>query len=77
MIEQVKIKLNTINDIREFIEVTRHFPVELDIKSGRYVIDASSIMGILSLNLEETVNLVFDSKYKEQINKDFSKWIVE
>lgn len=77
MTEQVKIKLNTIKDITEFVETTRHFPIELDIKSGRYVIDASSIMGILSLNLDESVNLVFDTNYKEQVIKDFNKWIID
>ena len=76
MTERVKIKLNTIKDITEFVEVSRQFPIELDVQSGRYIVSATSIMGILSLNLEEVVNLVFDNNYIEDIKLKFNKWIV-
>ena len=47
----VNIKLSTIEQVREFVNVVSSFDGEIDLKSGRYVVDAKSIMGIFSLDL--------------------------
>ncbi len=54
----VKIRLSTINDVKEFVNAVTLCDYEVDLVSGKYVIDAKSIMGILSLDLTQPVNMV-------------------
>ena len=45
------IRLSTIQDVRNFVEIVCMSDIEIDLSSGRYVVDAKSIMGIFSLDL--------------------------
>ena len=47
----VKIRLSTINDVKDFVNAVTLCDYEVDLISGRYAIDAKSIMGIFSLDL--------------------------
>ena len=47
----VKILLSTINDVRDFVTLASRTDADLDLASGRYVVDGKSIMGIFSLGL--------------------------
>ena len=51
----LKILLNSIEHVKEFVNIVSHFDAEMELIYGRYVIDAKSIMGIFSLNLSEPV----------------------
>lgn len=53
----IKIQINTIDKVKEFVKVINTFEGNVDIIQGRYVIDAKSIMGIFSLNLTEPLYL--------------------
>lgn len=51
------IMLNTINDVKNFVNIVSKYDFEVDLTSGRYVIDAKSIMGIFSLDLSKAIKL--------------------
>lgn len=53
MNKEVRVMLNTIQRVKQFVVVTEQFKSEIDVLSGRYVISGKSIMGIFSLNLLE------------------------
>ena len=53
----VKISLNSIDKVKSFVNETTKFDNDFDLVSGRYVIDAKSIMGIFSLDLSKPINL--------------------
>ena len=53
----VKISLNSIDKVKTFVNVINRFDAEFDLVSGRYVIDAKSIMGIFSTDLSKPVNV--------------------
>ena len=53
----VKIRINTINDVMEFVSLVSRCDYDVDIVSGRYAIDAKSIMGIFSLDLSKELEL--------------------
>ena len=53
----IKISLNSIDKVKTFVNVINRFDAEFDLVSGRYVIDAKSIMGIFSLDLSKPINL--------------------
>ena len=53
----VKISLNSIDKVKSFVNDITKFDVDFDLVSGRYVIDAKSIMGIFSLDLSKPIDL--------------------
>ena len=53
----VKISLNSIDKVKSFCNDIAKFDAEFDLVSGRYVIDAKSIMGIFSLDLSKPIDL--------------------
>ena len=75
-----KITLPTIADVKEFMSVMINCPVEADLTSGRYQVDAKSIMGIFSLDLSSPVKLHFHTEDKDEIDAtllQISKFILE
>ena len=48
-----EIFLKTIIDVKNFVNAINDFDFDLDLVSGRYVVDAKSIMGIFSLDLSK------------------------
>ncbi|MCI9075632.1 MAG: HPr family phosphocarrier protein [Dorea sp.] len=53
----VQISLNSIEKVKSFVNVITQFDNDFDLVSGRYVIDAKSIMGIFSLDLSKPISL--------------------
>lgn len=52
-----EIFLKTIIDVKNFVNAINAFDFDVDLVSGRYVIDAKSIMGIFSLDLSKPITL--------------------
>ena len=53
----VKISLNSIDKVKSFVNEITKYDYDFDLVSGRYVIDAKSIMGIFSLDLSKPIDL--------------------
>ena len=53
----VMISLNSIDKVKSFVNDISKFNFDFDLVSGRYVIDAKSIMGIFSLDLSKPIEL--------------------
>ncbi|MCB6415887.1 HPr family phosphocarrier protein [Dorea acetigenes] len=53
----VEISLNSIDKVKSFVNEITKFNYDFDLVSGRYVIDAKSIMGIFSLDLSKPITL--------------------
>lgn len=51
------VSLSSIEDVRQFVNAATCCPCEVDVLSGRYVIDAKSIMGLFSLDLSQPVRV--------------------
>ena len=52
-----KIMLESIADVKKFVSVVSMYDFEVDLSSGRYAVDAKSIMGIFSLDLSKPIDL--------------------
>lgn len=57
IMKTVSISLNSIDKVKSFVNDLTKFDEDFDLVSGRYVIDAKSIMGIFSLDLSRPINL--------------------
>lgn len=73
---KVTIKLKDIYDIKNFVTIISRYDFDSDLLTGRYIIDAKSIMGILSLNLDKPLTLVMHSEHCEDALKEIAQYIV-
>ena len=58
----VQISLNSIGKVKSFVNAISQFDFDFDLISGRYVIDAKSIMGIFSLDLSKPIGLAIHTE---------------
>ncbi len=73
---ETKIKLASVQDIREFVNVVILADYDVDLVQGRYVIDAKSIMGIFSLDLLSPIKLIAHSDKADALFEKLAKFIV-
>ncbi|MGN0369561.1 MAG: HPr family phosphocarrier protein [Butyrivibrio sp.] len=61
----MKVNLNSVEKVKTFVNEVANFDTEIDLVSSRYVIDAKSIMGILSLDLSKPIEVEVCDRDKE------------
>ena len=74
--KEMKIKLFTIQQVREFVNNVILQEFDVDLVQGRYVIDAKSIMGIFSLDLLSPIKLIAHSDNADALFERLAKFIV-
>ncbi len=73
----VKISLSSIDKVKSFVNDINRFDCDFDLVSGRYIIDAKSIMGIFSLDLSKPITLnIHADKDLEEIMQILTPYIV-
>ena len=74
----VNISLNSIEKVKTFVNLINRYDYDFDLMSGRYVIDAKSIMGIFSLDLSKPIvlNIHADDKDADTIIEQLASYIV-
>lgn len=65
----ITIKLNGIDEIKNFINIVSNFACAIDIISGRYIVNAKSIMGVFSLDTTKGMIVRIDSEDEDEIQK--------
>lgn len=73
----IQISLNSIDKVKSFVNDITKFDYDFDLVSGRYVIDAKSIMGIFSLDLSKPLILNADTEDEQKIKETFADFIGE
>lgn len=64
---ETKIYLKEIDDVKEFVKVVMLVNYDVDLVSGRYAVDAKSIMGIFSLDLSKPIVLKAHTEDPEEL----------
>lgn len=62
MMRTFNIMLSSINDVKNFVNIVNKYNFDVDLTSGRYVVDAKSIMGIFSLDLSKPIKVEVHSE---------------
>ena len=73
----VKIKMNLIADGQKFVQVVGAYPYDMDLRSGRHVVDAKSILGIFSLDWYKPVTLEIYSEDCDDLLSEIKPFIVD
>lgn len=71
------IQLNTINDVQELCNLAGKNQGDVMLTSGRFNVDAKSLMGIMSLNLSKPVELTAYSPFDMAFTDGIKKFIVQ
>ena len=66
----VQISLNSIDKVKSFVNAITQFEFDFDLISGRYVIDAKSIMGIFSLALNQPIDFTYEGELVAELAKE-------
>ena len=76
--KKMKISLGSIEDVKEFVALTNSYSFDSDLVSGRYAVDAKSIMGIFSLDISKPIDLnVHTDKDTEDIMAALKPYLAE
>ena len=55
--KSVIIRLSLVENVNNFVNIVTRYPYEMDLRAGRHVVDAKSILGIFSLDLSRPITL--------------------
>ena len=75
--KSVPIKLSFAEEVKTFVNAVNRYPYEMDLRAGRHVVDAKSILGIFSLDLSKPITLEIYGDDCEELMKDISPFIAE
>ena len=74
--KSVDIKLSSIEDVRNFVNIVSKYTMDIDLMSGRYVVDAKSIMSIFSLDLLKPIKLTAHAEDTDALMADLKPYII-
>lgn len=67
--QAVTISLSQVSQVQEFVNLVTKFPYDVDMVSGRYTVDAKSMLGIYSLDLSRPLQVLIYSDDCEDLKK--------
>ena len=71
------VHLKSINDVKEFVRIVNSFDYDVDLVSGRYIVDAKSIMGIFSLDLAKPIAVEVHNDNGEDLVAKLAPFIIQ
>lgn len=72
-----RIMLKSINDVKDFVNIVNKYDFDVDLTSGRYIVDAKSIMGIFSLDLSKPIKVEAYAEGADTFMKEAAAFIVD
>ena len=74
----VQFSLNSIDKVKSFVNTISQYDYDFDLISGRYVIDAKSIMGIFSLDLSKPIDLtIYTDTNVDEVLEALKPYIIQ
>ena len=76
--KSVNVRLTMMtNHVKDFVAIVNRYPYDMDLRSGRYVVDAKSILGIFSIDLSKPVQMDIYSDDCDDLLDELSGYIVK
>ncbi|MBO7288722.1 MAG: HPr family phosphocarrier protein [Clostridia bacterium] len=73
----IKVSLFSNTDVKDFVNIVSKYDFDIDLVSGRYVVDAKSIMGIFSLDLTKPIQVDMHTDDADGIMEELKPYTVE
>ena len=75
--KSVNIKLSLAENVKSFVNIVNRYPYDVDLRAGRHVVDAKSILGIFSLDLSKPIELHAHTDNAKEFLNAIDKFIVK
>ncbi len=75
--KSLQITLSMAESVKNFVNIVSKYPYEIDLKSGRFVIDAKSLLGIFSLDLSKPIVLEIYSDKCDDLVEELKPFIAK
>lgn len=72
--KSVQISLQMAQRVKEFVAITQNCPYEILLKSGKYIVDAKSILGIFSLDLSQPITVEIYAESCDELLEKFKEF---
>ncbi|MBQ3705969.1 MAG: HPr family phosphocarrier protein [Clostridia bacterium] len=72
----VQIRLSLVENVNRFVNIVGRYPFDMDLRAGRHVVDAKSILGIFSLDLSRPITLEIYQDNCDDLMKDIQPFVV-
>ena len=73
--KSVLIRLSLVENVNKFVNIVSHYPFEMDLRAGRHVVDAKSLLGIFSLDLSRPITLEIYSENCDDLLKEIQPFL--
>ncbi len=70
-----EIMLDSINEVKGFVNMVSKYDCDVDLISGRYVVDAKSIMGIFSLDLAKPIKVEVHADDADELDAEIKAYV--
>ena len=70
--KSIPIKLSFAEEVKAFVNIVNKYPFDMDLRAGRHVVDAKSILGIFSLDLSRPISLEVYADSCDELERDIS-----
>ena len=75
--KSVQVSFSSTESVKDFVNAVSHYPFDVGMHSGRYIVDAKSLLGIFSLDLAKPITCEIYSDNCAELLKDIAKFIVK
>ncbi len=72
---KMTIMFETPEDVKEFVNIVKDYPYDIDLERGRFVVDAKSILGIMNLGVQNEITLKAHTDVCEELRKELKQFI--
>ena len=73
--KSINIKLSLAENVKTFVNTVNRYPYDMDLRAGRHVVDAKSILGIFSLDLSKPITLEVYSDECDDLMNDITPFL--
>ena len=70
--KSIPIKLSFAEEVKSFVNIVNKYPYDMDLRAGRHVVDAKSILGIFSLDLGRPIALEVYTDSCDELERDIA-----
>ena len=72
----VQIRLSLVENVNRFVNIVGRYPFDMDLRVGRHVVDAKSILGIFSLDLSRPITMEIYEDNCDDLLKEIQPFMV-
>lgn len=75
--KSILLKMSFAEEVKTFVNIASRYPYDMDLRAGRHVVDAKSMLGIFSLDLSQPITLEVYADECDDLVNDLKQYIIE